>query len=298
MNWNEERYDQKTVEMDKENFRPGCAKSCGRICVSIRFFFVLSLIPIILLLLTMVQYTPVTRTDVMKAVTEVFPKTVTPFLISIINEVYSQSKAMIPVTVLVALWSAGRGVLAITSGLNCIYQSKETRNYFYLRLRASVYTVLFLLVIISCLLLAVFGNKISVFVEMNVPVLEKAVEFLIRIRTTLTIGVMMLFCMLLYRFLPDVKIKTKWKHQIPGSVFSAVGWQVISLIFSVYLDIFEGFSTMYGSLTTIILVMLWLYFCMYMILLGGVINITVFRDNLDKDLPHDPDVRDFGNLLQ
>ena len=99
----------------------------------------------------------------MKAVTEVFPKTVTPFLISIINEVYSQSKAMIPVTILVALWSAGRGVLAITSGLNCIYQSKETRNYFYLRLRASVYTVLFLLVIISCLLLAVFVTKIRVF---------------------------------------------------------------------------------------------------------------------------------------
>nr|WP_317448923.1 YihY/virulence factor BrkB family protein [uncultured Sellimonas sp.] len=246
------------------------------------FFFVLSLIPIILLLMTMVQYTPLTKGDVMKAVTEVFPKTVTPFLISIINEVYSQSKAIIPVTILVALWSAGRGVLAITSGLNCIYQSKETRNYVYLRLRSSVYTLLFLLVIISCLLLAVFGNRISIFVEMNVPVLQKAVEFLIRIRTSLTVGVMMLFCMLLYRFLPDVKIKTKWKHQIPGSVFSAIGWQIISLIFSVYLDIFEGFSTMYGSLTTIVLVMLWLYFCMYMILFGGVINITIFKDNLDK----------------
>ena len=72
---------------------------------------------------------------------------------------------------------------------------------------------------------------------------------------------------------------------------------MISLIFSVYLDILNGFDHV-GSLTTIILVMLWLYFCMYMILLGGVINITVFRDNLDKDLPHDPDVRDFGNLLQ
>lgn len=246
------------------------------------FFFVLSLIPIILLLMTMVQYTPLTRGDVMTAVTEVFPKTVTPFLISIINEVYSQSTAIIPVTILVALWSAGRGVLAITSGLNCIYQSKETRNYFYLRLRASVYTVLFLLVIISCLLLAVFGNRISIFVEINAPVLQKAVDFLIRIRTSLTVGVMMLFCMLLYRFLPDVKIRTKWKNQIPGSVFSAIGWQIISLIFSVYLDIFEGFSTMYGSLTTIVLVMLWLYFCMYMILLGGVINITIFKDNLDK----------------
>ena len=151
------------------------------------FFFVLSLIPIILLLMTMVQYTPLTRGDVMTAVTEVFPKTVTPFLISIINEVYSQSTAIIPVTILVALWSAGRGVLAITSGLNCIYQSKETRNYFYLRLRASVYTVLFLLVIISCLLLAVFGNRISIFVEINAPVLQKAVDFLIRIRTSLTV---------------------------------------------------------------------------------------------------------------
>lgn len=246
------------------------------------FFFVLSLIPIILLLLTMVQYTPVTRSDVMKAVTEIFPKTVTPFLISIINEVYSQSTAVIPVTIIVALWSAGRGVLAMTSGLNCIYQSTETRNYFYLRLRASVYTLLFLLVIISGLLLAVFGNRISVFVELNVPVLEKAVEFLIRIRTSLTVGGMMLFCMLLYRFLPDIKIRTQWKHQIPGAVFSAVGWQVISLIFSVYLDIFEGFSTMYGSLTTLILVMLWLYFCMYIILMGGLINTMIFRDNLDK----------------
>ena len=73
----------------------------------------------------------------------------------------------------------GKGVNGLYVGGSsgeCIYQSKETRNYFYLRLRASVYTVLFLLVIISCLLLAVFGNKISVFVEMNVPVLEKAVE--------------------------------------------------------------------------------------------------------------------------
>lgn len=246
------------------------------------FFFMLSLIPIILLLMTMVQYTPVTKDDVMFAIDQVVPSTVNPFLMSVVNEVYNQSTAMIPLTLLVALWSAGRGVLAITSGLNCIYESKETRNYFYLRLRSSVYTVLFILAIISCLLLAVFGNKISFFVEMYVPVLVKAVEFLIRIRTALIVGLMVIFCMLIYQFLPDIKIKTKWKHQMPGAVFGALGWQAVSLVFSVYLDIFEGFSTMYGSLTTIVLVMLWLYFCMYTILLGGVINILMYKDNLDQ----------------
>lgn len=245
------------------------------------FFFVISLIPLSLLLMTMVQYTPVTKGDVINAFTEILPKTVTPFLISIINEVYNQSKAIIPVTILVALWSAGRAVLAITSGLNCIYKSQETRNYFYLRFRSSVYTFLFLGMIILSLLLAVFGNRISLFVETNVPVMTKAMEFLIRIRTVLIVGLTMIFCVLVYQFLPDIKKKTKWRHQIPGTVFSAIGLQILSLIFSVYLDIFQGFSSMYGSLTTIVLVMLWLYFCMYIILLGGIFNVLIFEDNVD-----------------
>lgn len=249
------------------------------------FFFVLSLIPFILLLMTMIQFTPITRTNIKDAIEQVLPQSIIPFIMSIVNEVYNQSKAIIPVTLLVALWSAGRGVLAVTSGLNCIYESKETRNYFYLRLRSSVYTVLFLLVIILCLLLAVFGNRISVFVQFHVPVLIKAMDFLIRIRTMLMTGVMVVFCLLLYRFLPDMKKKTKWKHQIPGAVFAAIGWQVLSLVFSVYLDIFQGFSTMYGSLTTIVLVMLWLYFCMYVILLGGAFNTLIYKDNVDLEHP-------------
>ena len=50
---------------------------------------------------------------------------------------------------------------------------------------------------------------------------------------------------------------------------------ILSWIFSVYLDIFKGFSTMYGSLTTIVLIMLWLYFSMYIILLGGEVNVVI-----------------------
>ena len=50
---------------------------------------------------------------------------------------------------------------------------------------------------------------------------------------------------------------------------------VVSWVFSVYVDVFEGFSTMYGSLTTIVLIMLWLYFCMYSILIGGEINVMM-----------------------
>lgn len=71
------------------------------------------------------------------------------------------------------------------------------------------------------------------------------------------------------------------KH-LPGAVFAAIGWMVVSWVFSVYVDIFEGFSSMYGSLTTIVLIMLWLYFCMYSILIGGVINV-MFYDKIFKN---------------
>ena len=69
------------------------------------FFLVLSLIPIILLLLTLVRYTPVTKADVMTAVYEVFPKTIRATMISIVNEVYNQSRAVIPLTALMTMWS-------------------------------------------------------------------------------------------------------------------------------------------------------------------------------------------------
>ncbi|WP_330654225.1 YihY/virulence factor BrkB family protein [Faecalicatena faecalis] len=246
----------------------------GAYAAQAAYFFVLSLIPIILLLLTLVQFTPVTQPDVMEAVKQVFPRSVEGLIVSIVNQVYAQSGTVIPVTIIVALWSAGKGVLAMTSGLNLIYENTETRNYIYLRFRASFYTVIFILAIVLSLTLSVFGNSISLVVYKHVPVLTKVMDFIIRIRTLVTLVVLTLFWDLVYKFLPDRThlAKTTMKQQLPGAVFTSCGWLLMSFVFSVYLDIFTGFTDMYGSLTTIILIMLWLYFCMYVILLGGELN--------------------------
>ncbi len=234
----------------------------------------LCLIPIILLLLTLVRYTPVTKADVMAAVIQVFPSSVETLITSIVNQVYNQSMSIIPITVVVALWSAGKGVLAMSSGLNCIYKCHETRNYFYLRLRATIYTVMFLIVIIFLLLLSVFGNTINIFITNHVTIMKQIADWLIKTRTIITPITLMIFFLLIYKFLPNRR--TKLKRQIPGAVFRSYRLDDhILWIFSVYVDVFQGFSDMYGSLTTIVLIMLWMYFCMYTILLGGVVNMMV-----------------------
>lgn len=246
----------------------------GAYAAQAAYFFVLSLIPIFFLLLTMVQFTPVTRDDVLKAVVAVFPDSVQYFIRSIVIQLYSQSGTVIPMMVVVALWSAGKGVLSVTSGLNAVYANTETRNYIYLRLRATLYTVIFLVAIILSLVLSVFGNSISAIVYQHVPFLSKVVDFIIRIRTFTTLIVLTVFWDLVYKFLPNRGniAKASFRSQLPGAVFTAFGWLLISFIFSIYLDIFTGFTSMYGSMTTIILIMLWLYLSMYIILLGGEVN--------------------------
>lgn len=251
------------------------AHHIGAYAAQSAYFFMLSLIPIIILLLTMVQFTPVTEEDVMNAVLQVFPSTVEGLISTLVAQVYNQSGSIIPITILMALWSAGKGVLSMTSGLNCVYESPETRNYIFLRIRASFYMVLFIVAIVLSLLLSVFGNSISIFLNQHAPLLQHVTDFVIRIRTLVILGVLTVFWDLVYKFLPNRKDtgRTTMRKQLPGAVFTACGWQLISFVFSIYLDIFTGFSTMYGSLTTIILILLWFYMCMYVILLGGELNV-------------------------
>ncbi len=256
------------------------ADHVGAYAAQSAYFFMLCMIPIILLLLTMVQYTPVTKADVMTAVIQVFPASVDSLITSIVNQVYNQSTGVIPVTIIVALWSAGKGVLAMTSGLNCIYSCRETRNYIVLRIRATIYTVLFIVVIILLLVLSVFGNTLNLFIAAHIPFLKRIADWLIETRAVITPTVLVLFSLMIYRFLPNRK--GRFRDQLPGAMFTAVGWMVVSWVFSIYLDVFKGFSSMYGSLTTIVLIMLWMYFCMYCILLGGEMNVLLTGKIFEK----------------
>jgi membrane protein len=262
----------KTIYEKGREFASDISKNhVGAYAAQTAYFLMLSMIPIILLLLTLIKYTPVTKADVMTAVIQVFPSSVDSLITSIVNQVYNQTMGIVSLTVVVALWSAGKGVLALTTGLNCVYGCNETRNYLILRLRATIYTVIFIAVIIFLLVLSVFGNSLNIFIGEHVPILERVANKLIETRVIVMPLVMIAFSLIIYKFLPNNK--TKMLHQLPGAVFATLGWMVVSWIFSVYVDIFTGFSSMYGSLTTIVLIMLWMYFCMYSTLIGGEVNV-------------------------
>lgn len=242
----------------------------GAFAASAAYFIMLSFIPFIMLLFSLIQYTPVTKSDIYTLATTILPSTLDPMVISIVDEVYSKSIAIVSITAITAAWTAGKGALSIMRGLNNIYKVKETRNYVILRARSAFYVLIFVLSIVLSLLFLVFGNKIHTFIVKNMPLLGKISEVLIHIRTLVLFCLLIFFFLIIYTYIPNRK--TSIKSQFPGALFTATAWSIFSFGFSIYVDKFGGFSYMYASLTNIILVMLWLYFCMYLMLIGAEVN--------------------------
>lgn len=238
------------------------------------FFIVLSLIPFIMLFISLVQYTPVTEGMVLNMVNSVMPTYISPFLIGIIHEMYHNSIGLVSVAAVVAVWSAAKGIQYLMNGLNSVYDIEETRNWVFLRFRAILYTLILVIAIVASLTLMIFGNSLQYLITQYLPIVANITLGILRLRSLILLAILSLFFAVLFKMLPNRK--ASFKKQIPGSIMAAVGWALLSFGISVYVDYFNGFS-MYGSLTTIILVMLWLYFGIYILLVCAEFN-SIYED--------------------
>lgn len=245
------------------------------------YFIILSFIPFLLLLTTLLRYLPITEDLITTDIISVLPTNIQGFVQGIVQEVYAKSSAVLPITAILALWSAGKGFQALTNGLNVINSVQETRNYFYMRIRSALYTIVFIVSIVLTLVLMVFGRSIQKLLVEWWPFVAEITNYILKFSTILTMFGLAFIFLMFYTFLPNRK-----QHildQIPGALFASVSWSVFSFGFSMYLEYFPGFADMYGSLTTIILLMLWLYFCMNLFLLGAEINVVLEEpENTDK----------------
>ncbi|MFI3212361.1 MAG: YihY/virulence factor BrkB family protein [Eubacteriales bacterium] len=236
---------------------------------STAFFIFLSFMPMLLFLCSIIPFTPLTKSDLMEAVITAMPDSLDSLMIALIEDVYRQSIGLVSTTAIATIWSAGKGMLALMKGLNVVNDVIENRNYIVLRFIASGYTIMLLLTMIFTLLLSVFGMVLVDGIEEMIPVIIPAIEVIMEFRIVFSVFVLTMVFTLVFTYIPNKKIKMR--EQIVGAFFSAVAWNVFSFGFSVYIMHFNAFSA-YGSLGTVVIAMLWLYFCMYLMLIGANVN--------------------------
>lgn len=249
-------------KMKKENINAHAASSA--------FFFFLSMGPMLMMICTVLPFTPLTEENLVNAVTEITPDIMDGLVESFINEVFRASAGVLSITILATVWSAGKGILALMRGLNDINNVEEKRNYLVVRGVATFYTVVMLLGVIISLFIMVFGNNIVAFIVEKVPHLDQLGSFMINFRFLFVWLVLTVLFSAIYAYIPNKKLKLK--EQLPGAAFSAVVWNIFSSGFSIYISR-TGTYSIYGSLSVILIIMLWMYSCMYIILIGAYINL-------------------------
>lgn len=244
-------------------------KNISAFAASTAFFIFISLIPLFAILCAILPYTPITEGMLLETLAKVGPEAVDSLLAQIITDIYRNSGGVITVSVIITLWSAGKGMLAMIRGLNGINDVEENRNYILLRAIACVYTVIMLLAVVVMLILLMFGSTFLSALKARLPDLAIKVAEIISFRFLFSLLLFTVVFAIIYTFVPNCRMN--FRKQLPGAMFSAVVWTITSWGFSVYINRFNGFST-YGSLTTVIVVLVYLYMMMYIMLIGAHIN--------------------------
>lgn len=241
-------------------------------------FIIISFFPFLMLLLSILQFFPIPDSTKLRIFTSVFPTAVNSFIVSVITEISRATGTVISITAITALWSASKGFLAIMRGLNSVYNIKETRNYFLLRIISTFYTLIFAMMLIVTMILFVFGNRLYLWIEQRFPLLRDLALVIISLRTIIGLLILLIFFLIIYVVIPNRK--SRFMNELPGAMVCSAGWMGFSYAFSFYIDNFANYTPMYGSLTAVVLFMLWMYFCMYILFIGAEINLLFENKNI------------------
>ena len=238
---------------------------------SASFFLVLAAFPALLLLLGLLRYTPLEVERLGEMLAGFLPEALAEGAEELILLTYDNTSGItLGLSVVTTLWSAGRGMYGMITGLNAVYEVVEDRGYFHIRLLSVIYTFAFLLVLLLTLMLHVFGIKLLTLLKNHSHPFFRFLMEAVDLRFFLLLFLQTVMFTVMYMVLPNQK--NRFWDALPGALLASSGWLVFSDLYSIYVVHFAHLSNVYGSVYAVALSMLWLYFCMAIVFYGGALN--------------------------
>ncbi len=247
------------------------------------FFIILSVVPFLMFAFALLSIFKVPQNLFEIYVNDILTSDVQTYIQKIITETYENSVGVAYTTIVLALWSSGRGLYSITEGIRRIYRIPD-RNWFMKRLLAMGYTFIMFLVLV----IAIGGFVVCEFFDNAISPYLKELPYSFELLYTLRYLILFALIVLLVAFALKLYLRNKvsdkrwakFRLQLPGAVLTALCWALLSLGIRVYVDYFHGFS-IYGSLGTAALIMMWVYFSMYIFLCSVQINF-IYRRKIEN----------------
>lgn len=246
------------------------------------FYIIIASVPFLMLLIALLQFfLPVDFDKLMTLLNTFLPASMRGIAYRALSELFVKSSSVLSLSAIAALWTASKGSAAVARGVRHVYHSSDERGFIQNILWSGLYTLIFIALLLLSLIILVFGPTIIEFLSIHFVWLHSVFGLFERLRAIVFLVVLCLFFAFVYRSLSGRKIP--FSKQLPGAVFSAIGWTIFSLGYSIYIENFSNYSYIYGSLAAIVLMMLWLYFCMIIFLFGAEINVYLNKKGTDNN---------------
>lgn len=228
------------------------------LAAQLAYYLILSFFPFLIFLLTLIGFSNLDSMEVLGALRAMLPTSAFELIYNVIIEVIEkQNTGLLGASLLLVVWSASSAFRAVIKGINKAYGLNENRSFIKRAFIAIICTFSLAFVILLTLILLVFGGLIGNLIASYLPhpiIVYRIWNFL---RYILVIFMMILIFASIYRYTPSKRLK--WKEVFPGAIACTVGWLVVSLGFSFYINNFSNYSKIYGGLGAVIILITWLY---------------------------------------
>lgn len=258
------------------------------------YFLILSIFPFIIVFLNILSYTTLVREDVLFEIIQYLPYETQSIIIEFVNDIITgSSQGLLSFAAIAGIWTASSGVKPVIKAINRAYDYEENRSYFRIKFVSILFTLALLILLTLVFITLVFGELLG---RRLFSLIGRTDLFLIlwtNLRSIITIVYMVFIFSLLYKYSPCIKNRRhiRLRDTLPGSLFSALGWVLTSILFSHYVNNFSRYTVTYGSVVGIIFLLIWLYISSIIVVVGGEINATIeflkingFRKNSNKSI--------------
>ncbi|MFC4388868.1 YihY/virulence factor BrkB family protein [Gracilibacillus marinus] len=244
------------------------------LAAQLSYFFLLSLFPFMIFLVTLVAYLPFSDLDMINFISRYAPEEIVTMIDENISQIMDgRNGGLLSIGIIGTLWSASNGINALMRAFNHAYNIDEKRSFVVARGISILLTIAMVFVIIIALLLPVFGRAIGEYLFSFIGLSEDFISVWGTLRWVISSVIFFIVLSALYLLAPSKRVY--FKHVYIGAIFATVFWQLTSLAFSFYVSSFSNYSATYGSLGGVIILMLWFYLSAMIIIIGGEINALV-----------------------
>ena len=243
---------------------------------SLTFNFFLAFFPSILVLFTLIPFVPIEgfQDELFTLMSEILPPSTFDATKVILDDIVNHEQAgLLSFTFILALYFSTNGVNAMITGFNATYHLKDKRTWWQLRLLSINLTVILALLLVLTIVFQLFSVGFIDSLVNEGYMKQFSADVILHIKELILVLVLFMGYSILFYFGPADK--KGWKFLSIGSITSTTLSVISSLVFSYYVTNFAQYNKLYGSIGTLLVILLWMYFNSIILLLGFELNASI-----------------------